>query len=232
MCFLMFVIPAFKLGFYTSVAGVHGFQAMYFLSSFFNQFGPNAITFLVAGEVFPTPIRATAHGFSACMGKLGALFAAILYSYETDALLRFRVVAWFGLAGMLITFLFLPDTTGLDLQEQERRWRYLRDGRADEYHGIAVHPHHLSVWERLRGQAKSYDPEADWKSRIEDMRADWEEAMASKGPKETDDGEIPSELMGDYTPEVHEYFARNGPSNGKSGGVLHTSEKTSDVTQN
>ena len=28
---------------------------MYFLSSFFNQFGPNAVTFLVAAEVYPPP---------------------------------------------------------------------------------------------------------------------------------------------------------------------------------
>jgi len=56
---------------------------MYFLSSFFNQFGPNSVTFLVAAEVYPTPIRATAHGFSAAVGKLGALTAAILYNYIT-----------------------------------------------------------------------------------------------------------------------------------------------------
>jgi hypothetical protein len=77
-CFLMFVIPAFGYDYFSSPSGIHAFQAMYFLSSFFNQFGPNSVTFLVAGEVYPTPIRATAHGFSACIGKSGALLAAIL----------------------------------------------------------------------------------------------------------------------------------------------------------
>ena len=34
-------------------------QALYFLSSFFNQAGPNSTTWLVAAEVFPTDVRAT-----------------------------------------------------------------------------------------------------------------------------------------------------------------------------
>ena len=76
MDFILFIIPAFNYNYFVSPAGIHAFQAMYFLSSFFNQFGPNAVSFLVAAEVFPTPIRATAHGFSAACGKLGALLAA------------------------------------------------------------------------------------------------------------------------------------------------------------
>jgi sugar phosphate permease len=131
--FVLFIIPAFNYAYYTSKDGIHKFQAMYFLSSFFNQFGPNSVSFLVAAEVFPTPIRATAHGFSAAVGKLGALTAAILYNY-IDTQKKFYVVPWFGLVGAIITFLFLPDTTGLDLKEQERRWTYIRAGRAEDYH--------------------------------------------------------------------------------------------------
>ena len=44
-CFICFTIPAFNFSYYTSVEGIHKFQAMYFISSFFNQFGPNAVTF-------------------------------------------------------------------------------------------------------------------------------------------------------------------------------------------
>ena len=57
------------------------FQAMFYASSFFQQFGPNCVTFLVAAEVFPTSIRSTAHGVSAAIGKLGALAPTILYHY-------------------------------------------------------------------------------------------------------------------------------------------------------
>lgn len=178
--FILFIVPAFNFDYYNSPAGVKSFQAMYFLSSFFNQFGPNAVTFLVAAEVYPTPIRATAHGFSAACGKLGALLAAVMYNYITTRQ-KFHIVPWFGLGGMIVTALFLPDTTGLDLKEQERRWQYLRAGRESEYHGIAVHPKHLSWWERIRGVGKYYDPELDYKQKIEDMRADWEASQARRG---------------------------------------------------
>jgi hypothetical protein len=41
----------------------HGHQqALYFLSSYFNQFGPNCTTWLVAAEVFPTDVRTTFQG--------------------------------------------------------------------------------------------------------------------------------------------------------------------------
>lgn len=179
MDFILFVIPAFNFEYYKTPEHIGEFQAMYFLSSFFNQFGPNAVTFLVAAEVYPTPIRATAHGFSAACGKLGALLAAVMYNYITTQM-KFYVVPWFGLGGMLVTLLFLPDTTGLDLKEQERRWTYIRAGREHEYHGVAVHPKHLSWWERFRGVGKYYDADLDYRSKIEEMRADWEEQQAAK----------------------------------------------------
>ncbi|KAH6996648.1 major facilitator superfamily domain-containing protein [Ilyonectria sp. MPI-CAGE-AT-0026] len=207
MCFLMFVIPAFNFKYYTSPAGIHAFQAMYFISSFFNQFGPNSVTFLVAAEVFPTPVRATAHGFAACIGKSGALLASVLYNY-IDTQTKFYVVPWFGLAGMLLTWLFLPDTTGLDLKEQERRWSYIRANKAEEYHGVAVNPAHLSVWENLRGLGKTYNPEMDWKTKIEDMRKEWESVQATMGPKETE-AAMPDD--GEFSPEIHDFFKRSSP---------------------
>lgn len=207
MCFLMFVIPAFNFKYYTSPAGIHAFQAMYFISSFFNQFGPNSVTFLVAAEVFPTPVRATAHGFAACIGKSGALLASVLYNY-IDTQTKFYVVPWFGLAGMLLTWLFLPDTTGLDLKEQERRWSYIRADKAEEYHGVAVNPAHLSVWENLRGLGKTYNPEMDWKTKIEDMRKEWESVQATMGPKETE-AAMPDD--GEFSPEIHDFFKRSSP---------------------
>ena len=177
--FICFMIPGFNYDHYIKPANIKSFQALYFLSSFFNQFGPNCVTFLVAAEVYPTPIRATAHGFSAACGKLGALTAAILFNYITTQQ-RFYVVPWFGLAGVFITLIWLPDTTGLDLKEQERRWAYIRAGREHEYHGIAIHPHHLSWWERFRGVSKNYDPELDYKQKIEEMRGEWEATMSAK----------------------------------------------------
>lgn len=216
VCFLTFVIPAFKLDYYTSPAGIHSFQAMYYLSSFFNQFGPNAVTFLVAAEVFPTPVRASAHGFSACMGKAGALLASVLYNY-IDTQMRFYVVPWFGLAGMVMTWLWLPDTTGLDLKEQERRWRYILEGRESEYHGIAVHPNHLSLWERWMGVGKHYNPDLDLKQKIEDLRRDWEAQEAEKREKELKGEQVLAD--DEFSDEAHAYFQRTSSRDGAVGGT-------------
>lgn len=208
MCFIMFVIPAFHFDYYTEPEHIHAFQAMYFLSSFFNQFGPNAVTFLAAGEVYPTTIRATAHGFSACIGKAGALLASVLYAY-IDTQTKFYVVPWFGLAGMLLTWLYMPDTTGLDLSEQERRWRFIVEGREEEYHGVAVHPQHLSLWERMRGVGRQYDPQKDWEQKIEEMRARYMDERAAASGGEAGDAEKGREGhpgREEFTPEIKAYF--------------------------
>lgn len=204
-CFLFFVIPAFKYDYFTSPAGIHAFQALYFLSSFFNQFGPNAVTFLVAGEVYPTAVRATAHGFSAMIGKSGALLASVLYNYIDDRT-KFLVVPWFGLAGMLITLIWLPDTTGLDLKEQERRWQYIMEGRGDEYRGIAIHPRHLSLWERLRGVGKNYHPDIDMKQKIHDIRAEFEQREASKENRDPESQAADDDDDDELTLEISNYF--------------------------
>ncbi|KAL8897407.1 MAG: hypothetical protein Q9207_007232 [Kuettlingeria erythrocarpa] len=210
MDFILFVIPAFNFAHYTSTAHVREFQTMYFLSSFFNQFGPNAVTFLVAAEVYPTPIRATAHGVSAACGKLGALLASVLYNY-IDTQTKFYVVPWFGLMGMLVTLLFLPDTTGLDLKEQERRWQYIRADRECDYHGVAVHPKHLSWWERWRGVGRYYDAETDYKQKIEELRADWEASQARRADEKAghwdgDDDDVHDDSV--WSSDVSTFFEK------------------------
>lgn len=203
LTFVLFVIPAFGYEYYTTT-GVHAFQAMYFLSSFFNQFGPNSVTFIVAAEVYPTPIRASAHGFSAMVGKAGALLAAILNNYLTTPQI-FKFVPWFGLAGAVVTWVFLPDTTGLDLKEAERRWNYIVNGRESEYHGVAVHPKHLSLWERLRGVGKHYDAQADYVQKLEEYRGDWESWQARKAEEQLEDDAFDDD---EFSDEVTAYFAR------------------------
>ncbi|KAL5121395.1 hypothetical protein ACEQ8H_000863 [Pleosporales sp. CAS-2024a] len=220
--FILFVIPAFHFEYYKEPAHIHTFQAMYFLSSFFNQFGPNSVTFLVAAEVFPTPVRATAHGFSAAAGKSGALLAAILYNYIDDQT-KFYFVPWFGLVGAVITLLFLPDTTGLDLKEQERRWAFIRAGKEHDYHGIAIHWKHLSWWERLRGQHKYYDAGKDYEMKINELRADWFERQQSKFSEKNgwEQGDVDEDLGAD----VHNYFARTTSGHALGPEPLMTKEK-------
>ncbi|RSH80194.1 hypothetical protein EHS25_007204 [Saitozyma podzolica] len=122
---ILYLLPAIWYTQLSSRAHIHGFQAIYFLSSFFQQFGPNCTTFLVAAEIYPISVRATAHGLSAASGKLGALMPAIMYNYAST---RTGIVCWFGVAGWIVTWIFIPDTTGLDLREQERYQHYVLQG--------------------------------------------------------------------------------------------------------
>ena len=212
LMFVMFIVPGFHYKYYTTTEHIKEFQTMYFLSSFFNQFGPNCVTFLVAAEVFPTPIRATAHGISAAAGKSGALLASVLYNY-IDTQTKFYVVPWFGLAGVVLTLAFLPDTTGLDLKEQERRWQYIRSGRETEYHGPAVHPKHLSWFERyVLRLGRNYDAEKDYKHKVEEYRQEWESAMAQRvAEKEAGDDTAMDTDDSLLEGHVHTYFHRTSP---------------------
>lgn len=121
--------------------------------------------------------------------------------------------------GMIVTILFLPDTTGLDLKEQERRWQFIRAGRSDEYHGIAIHPKHLSQWERWRGVGRGYDPEMDYRQKINDLRKDWEMGQARLAAEREgrgyDDGE---EWDDDLSTEVSSYFEKTGGKTADEGG--------------
>jgi len=178
------------------------FQFMYFFSSFWSQFGPNSTTFLLAAEVYPAPVRATAHGFSAACGKLGALMPAVIYNYVSNGT-KFWIVSWFGLVGFLLTVVFVADTTGLDLREQERYWACIRDGRSHDYHGIAIHPRHLSLYETwVLHRNRYYDPELDKRDKINELRQAYEESMAS-GKFESEDG---SSSVDDISETVSRYF--------------------------
>ena len=160
--------------------GAHAFEFIYFFSSFWIRFGPNSTTFLLAAEVYPAPILATAHGLSAAVGKLGALAATVLYNY-IGSRTKFWVVSWFALLSFCFTILFILDTTGLDLREQERYWQFVREGRQSEYHGIAVHPQHLSWVERLvLHRHKSYDPKLDARDKLNEMRQMYKRVQSDK----------------------------------------------------
>lgn len=159
--------------------GAKALQALYYLSSFFNQFGPNATTWLVAGEIFPTDIRAMYHGLAACMGKLGAIIASLWISYISDSRKIYIISALWGIFGGVTTLLMLPDTTGLDLEEYDRWQRCILEGRFNDYHGEAVNPKHLSLLEiYVYGWHKQYNPELD----REQFEAEIKEYALTNGP--------------------------------------------------
>jgi len=144
--------------FYTQLISkqlIHAFQFLYYFSSFWGQFGPNATTWLLPAELAPTEVRSACHGFSAAVGKAGALVAGVVFGYSGDRA-KFIISASCGIVGAVLTYIFIPDTTGLDLREGDKRWLAILDGKHDSYSGEAVNPKHLSIWERMVGYGKLY----------------------------------------------------------------------------
>jgi MFS family permease len=95
------------------------FIAIFGVSYFFVQFGPNVTTFVLPSEVFPIRMRTTGHGISAGIGKLGAFAGVFLVPQLQDHI---------GLRGMLVvaagaavlgfgTSSILPEPARRDLEE-------------------------------------------------------------------------------------------------------------------
>jgi MFS transporter, putative metabolite transport protein len=92
--------------------------AGFMLFDFMTNLGPNAQTYLLAGEVFPTAVRGKGAGFAAAFAKIGAvatafLFPILLAAIGTRLLLYGLVVA--SVLGALVTWSFRIETTGVNL---------------------------------------------------------------------------------------------------------------------
>lgn len=74
---ILFIIIGFA--FHPMKESHNGLLALYVLAQFFFNFGPNATTFIVPGECFPTRYRSTSHGISAASGKIGAIIAQCVF---------------------------------------------------------------------------------------------------------------------------------------------------------
>ncbi|MFB7495393.1 MFS transporter [Streptomyces sp. NPDC056161] len=86
----------------------------------FMNLGPNATTFALPAEVFPSEMRTAGHGFAAGCGKLGAalgtfLFPVLLSSVGESALLYGVAVAC--ALGFVVTLAFRVETRGRPLNE-------------------------------------------------------------------------------------------------------------------
>ena len=124
--------------------------ALYLGSSFFGQLGPNATTFLIPAEIFPTEMRTVAHGICAASGKAGALIAVIIFNGTKNEQDLFLLSGYASFAACFVTFCTIPETLGLDLFEVDKKWRMILEGRKAEYEGDANHPRFLSYYERAK----------------------------------------------------------------------------------
>jgi MFS transporter, putative metabolite transport protein len=94
--------------------------AGFMLFNFMTNLGPNAQTYLLAGEVFPTRVRGMGAGFAAAFAKIGAvttafLFPILLADIGTRSLLY--ILAGTSLLGAAVTWLFRIETTGVNLEK-------------------------------------------------------------------------------------------------------------------
>ena len=92
----------------------------FMIFNFMTNMGPNAMTYLLAGEVFPTRIRGMGAGFAASFAKIGAvatafLFPIILKDIGTANLLYILVGT--SLLGAFVTWRFQIETKGVNLEE-------------------------------------------------------------------------------------------------------------------
>jgi hypothetical protein len=95
------------------------FLAVYGLSYFFTEFGPNMTTFVLPSELYPVSVRATGHGISAGVGKFGAFIGVFLFPIlQTSLGLRgtLLLTAFVSIGGAALT-LVLPEPSGRSLED-------------------------------------------------------------------------------------------------------------------
>ena len=116
MMALCFAIIAIVPGLTTMVVP---FLLVYGVSYFFTEFGPNMTTFVMPSELYPVSMRATGHGISAGVGKLGAFIGVFLFPVlQTSLGLRGTLLLTAGVSvlGFALT-LVLPEPAGRSLED-------------------------------------------------------------------------------------------------------------------
>ena len=113
---LCFAVIALVPGMTTMVVP---FLLVYGVSYFFTEFGPNMTTFVLPSELYPVAMRATGHGISAGVGKLGAFIGVFLFPVlQTSLGLRGTLLLTAGVSvlGFALTFV-LPEPAGRSLED-------------------------------------------------------------------------------------------------------------------
>lgn len=95
----------------------------FIIFNFMTNLGPNAMTYILAGEVFPVEFRGIGAGFAASFAKVGAVLTAYFFPIlrhriGTANLLYGLVVT--SLLGALVTFLFRIEPNGRNLENLAR----------------------------------------------------------------------------------------------------------------
>lgn len=90
------------------------FVILYLIWAIANEF-PGTLTYVFAGELFPTSVRATGHGFATASSRLGAFLGTLIFPVVIAAWglgTGFIIFALLNLAGALITQWLAPEPKG------------------------------------------------------------------------------------------------------------------------
>ena len=85
--------------------------AVFGLTFFFTNFGPNTTTFIIPSEIFPASISTTCHGISAALGKAGAVLGVYAFPSILPLVGVYGVMlicAGIASLGLLCTLAFVP----------------------------------------------------------------------------------------------------------------------------
>ncbi|CAN5604689.1 MFS transporter [soil metagenome] len=94
--------------------------AGFMIFNFMTNLGPNAMTYLLAGEVFPTKVRGIGAGFAASFGKIGAVLTAFFFPIllkDIGTATVLYVLVGTSLLGAIITARFGIETNGVNLEK-------------------------------------------------------------------------------------------------------------------
>ncbi|KAJ6597270.1 major facilitator superfamily domain-containing protein [Mycena vulgaris] len=107
------------------IKNVAGFVVLYGLMNSFANAGPGDMLGLTSAESYATAVRGTCYGFSAAVGKAGAVVGTQAFTPIRSNLgprWTFIIAAICGLAGMLVTVLFIRNDLGGDLAEEDAKF--------------------------------------------------------------------------------------------------------------
>ena len=106
---------------------------------------------------------------------------------------------------------FIPDTTGLDLRDKNAAGSASFRGREQDYHGVAIHPRHLSFYERVvLKRHRYYDAELDRQQKMQELQALFQSSRNEKG-----DDDLPAEDMLEADLQLYFQSLADGQGAGK-----------------
>ncbi|KAH8165401.1 hypothetical protein CIB48_g2858 [Xylaria polymorpha] len=102
------------------------FVVLYGLMQSSGNLGPGDMLGLLSSEAYATAVRGTCYGISAAVGKTGAAVGTEVFTRIQENLGKrwtFIISAIAGLSGILVTWFFVPNITGEDLQKSDEKFR-------------------------------------------------------------------------------------------------------------